>query len=286
MPDTIRIGGIEVLVLSDGVFRLDGGSMFGIVPRPLWEAERGTDEEGRVTLACNCFLILAGKTKILVDSGIGRKFDEKRRRIYALDGRTLPEELAAAGFSPRDVDFVVNTHLHMDHAGWNASPGGGDSGGLVPTFPNARYVVERRELYAAGHPTELNRRTYLPENWVPVANAGLFLVYDWKLDIVPGVTVFRTGGHTPGHACVMIRDGGRTAVAAGDLLPTSSHRRVPWATAYDMFPVETMDARRWLLREAARKRWLLLCDHEPEFKAFYLKEGAIPDRYEVEAARD
>ncbi len=281
MPDKISIGKFEILVLSDGIFRLDGGSMFGIVPRPLWEAEREPDGEGRVTLACNCFLILAGKTKILVDTGIGRKFDERRRRIYAMDGRTLVEDLAAAGFSPEDVDLVVNTHLHMDHSGWNASDGGG---ALAPTFPNAKYVVERRELYAAAHPTELNRRTYLPENWRPIAAAGRFLVYDWKIDLVPGVTVFRTGGHTPGHSCVMVRDGDRIAVAAGDLLPTSSHRRVPWATAYDMFPVETMEARRWLFRKAAMERWLLLCDHEPEMKAFYLKEGAVPGRYEIKAA--
>lgn len=268
----MKIGGFEMHLLTDGTFRLDGGAMFGIVPRPLWSRERPPDERGRILLACNCPLIRAGREVILVDCGMGRKWNEKQRDIYAVGaGPTLMDELAGAGVRPDQVTTVVNTHLHLDHAGWNTREDA--PGRFVPTFPNARHVIERRELLQATHPNELTRGTYLPPNFEPLMASGQFQEFDETIEICPGVLAFRTGGHTPGHCCVTIESGGRKVLFAAELLPTVSHRRLAWMMAYDLSSLEMLEAKRGLFSKAAREGWLVLPDHDPDVKALRLREG-------------
>ena len=220
-------GDFELHLLTDGEFKLDGGSMFGIVPKPLWSRERQADERNRVTLACHCPLIRAGKETILIDCGLGRKWNEKQRDIYAIDSRPrLIEELAAVGVKPQDVTILIHTHLHLDHAGWNTQLNA--RGELEPVFVNARHIGESRELEVARRPNELQRGTYLAENIAPIDAEKSWETFEDFCEPVKGISMFRTGGHTAGHCGVRIESGEKRALFIGEMMPTATHRNLPW----------------------------------------------------------
>ncbi|MCZ7644930.1 MAG: MBL fold metallo-hydrolase [Planctomycetota bacterium] len=269
----MQFGDLEILFLRDGAFKLDGGAMFGIVPKPLWQKEVTADERNRMVLSCNCPLIRTpGGENILIDCGLGRKWNEKQREIYAIsESPNLLEDLAAHGLKPGDVTILAHTHLHLDHCGWNTKLDA--NGKLVEVFPNARHVVERRELGPARKPNEIQRGTYLEPNIAPLDAAGRFEPFDERLELAPGVTLFRTGGHTIGHVCVRIESGGRKAIFIGEMMPTVAHRHLPWVMAYDLFPLETLEAKRALMKEAIRDDALVLLNHDPNHVAVKLKEG-------------
>lgn len=244
--------------------------MFGIVPKPLWTRERQADERNRMVLAAHCPLIKTGKHNILIDCGMGRKWNEKQRDIYAVDQRPqLIEELAGVGMKPSDITILVHSHLHLDHAGWNTQLN--VKGEIEPVFVNARHVVERRELDVAHRPNEIQRGTYLAENIIPIDGDSGWDMFDETCEVVPGVTLFRTGGHTAGHCAVRIESGNQKALFIGEMMPTTSHRHLPWIMAYDLFPLETLEVKRRLISECVRGNTLVLLNHDSEARAVRLK---------------
>jgi glyoxylase-like metal-dependent hydrolase (beta-lactamase superfamily II) len=256
----IALGEVRVHVLHDGLFALDGGAMFGVVPKVVWERTDPADEKNRVTLALNMALIETAGMRILVDTGMGDKWGERESRMYRIDrSRTLLGSLAELRLGPDDVDMVVNTHLHFDHAGGNTRS---VDGRIAPTFAKARYVVQKGEWHDATHPHERNKASYLEENLAPVAEAGQLDLVEGDAEVAPGVRVVRVGGHTAHHQIVVVEGGGRHLVIPTDLLPTTSHLPLPWVMGYDLFPVDTLEAKRRLLEQAAGEGWDMLFYHD------------------------
>ncbi len=266
----IRVGDLEIAPLLDGYFRLDGGAMFGVVPKPLWERRAPADARNRIALAMRPLLV-RGERLLMIDAGIGAKMDAKSVDIYAIDRRDLLEKsFARADVSPDDLHIVLASHLHFDHAGGFTSRDG--SGAVRPTFGRARYLVHRGEWEDATHPHERNRASYLPENFVPLQDVGVLEFYDDDETVVPGVRVRRSGGHTRWHQIVHLESGGRTAVFAADLIPTTAHVDVPWIMGYDLYPMETLAFKRAFVREAIEREYLIVFEHDPEVEAGYLRE--------------
>ena len=266
----MNFGNLELVPLFDGFLRLDGGAMFGVVPKPLWEKRAPADEKNRILLGMRPLLVRGDKTMI-VDAGIGGKMDPRSVEIYAIDrSRNLDHTLAEAGLEAADIDIVLASHLHFDHAGGFTAEGG--AGGLVPRFPKARYVVRTAEWEDATHPHERNRASYLQENFVPLSTAGVLDLVAGDEQIMPGVRVVRTGGHTMHHQIVMIESGGRTAVFAADLIPTVAHIDEPWIMGYDLYPMDTLAFKRRFVREAIEREYLIFFEHDPEVAAGYIRE--------------
>jgi glyoxylase-like metal-dependent hydrolase (beta-lactamase superfamily II) len=274
----VTFGDLELVSLSDGTFRLDGGAMFGVVPKPLWERRAPADERNRIRLGMRPLLV-RGETTLVIDAGVGGKMDEKNVEIYAIDrSRNLDHALADAGVARADVDIVLASHLHFDHAG-GFTVREGDR--LVPAFPRARFIVRTAEWEDATHPHERNRASYLAENFVPLADAG---VLDLRPDdgvIVPGVRVVRTGGHTMHHQIVLIESGGRTAVFAADLIPTAAHVDDPWIMGYDLYPMDTLAFKRRFIRDAIDREYLIFFEHDPTIAAGYIREERGKRRVEA-----
>jgi len=279
----MKLGDIEFHVLTDGTLRLDGGAMFGVIPRVMWERKMPPDDRNRITLAMNCPLIRAAGKWILVETGAGDKWDAKRRDIFAFEGQTrLLDQLLARGVAPEQIDFVINTHLHFDHCGWNTRL---VNEKVVPTFPNARYVLQRGELEHAKRPTERDRASYMDDNFLPVEAAGQFWLLEGETEVVPGVEVFRVPGHTRDMQCVRLRGGGKTAVFLADLVPTTAHLPLPWIMGFDLYPLTTLENKKKWIPQAAREEWLCLFAHDPQVKAAYLRErdaGYMPEPVKVD----
>jgi methylmalonyl-CoA epimerase len=267
---TIRVGDIEIVILSDGLFRLDGGAMFGVVPKTFWERKSPPDDRNRIQMCMNPLLVRGART-MLIDAGCGDKLSAKQAEIYALDRQfNLNHALAAAGTPPESIDIVLATHLHFDHAGGFTSRA--DDGTVRPRFPRAQYVIRRGEFDDAMNPNERTRGSYFLENYQPLADAGVLQLVDDDATIMPGVRVRRTGGHTMHHQIVMIESGGQTAVFAADLLPTAAHLPEVWVMGYDLFPLETLNFKRDFLREAVEREYLIIFEHDPEIAAGYIRE--------------
>jgi glyoxylase-like metal-dependent hydrolase (beta-lactamase superfamily II) len=257
---SFTVGAARVSVLHDGTIALDGGAMFGVVPRVVWEKGDPPDERNRVTLGLNVALIESGGKRVLVDTGMGDRWSEREVRMYGIDrSTTLIGGLRARGLAPEDIDVVVNTHLHFDHAGGNTRREGD---GVVPTFPRARYVVQRGEWEDARHPHERSRASYREDDFVPVAEADQLDLIDGETEVVPGVRAVPVGGHTTHHQMVVVESGGETLVVPTDLLPTASHLPLPFVMGYDLFPVATLEAKRQLLHAAAEHGWRILFYHD------------------------
>ena len=266
----MRLGDLEFLVLNDGTLRLDGGAMFGVIPKPMWEKKSRADERNRVLLAMNCLLIRAAGKTILVETGSGDKWDAKKRDIYALEGSPrFPDQLAAHGVKPENVDIVINTHLHFDHCGWNTRIVNGNA---RPTFPNARYVVQKKDFEHARNPTERDRASFLLENYMPVEEAGQWWLLEGDQEIAPGVSVFLVPGHTHAMQCVKLEGGGKTAVFLADLVPTTAHLPLAWIMGFDLFPLTTLENKKKWLPQIAKNGWLVLFAHDPVVRGAYLRE--------------
>lgn len=273
-PKPVSVGRFQVFQLSDGTFKLDGGAMFGVVPRALWERSDPPDERNRIPLALGCLLIRTPTGKnVLVDTGLSSKYDANKKfnSLYVVERRsTLREALKELGVPPGDVHYVINTHLHFDHAGGDTEFGA--EGKPVPQFPKARYVVQKEEWEDAQAPHERNRASYLPENFEPLDDHKVLELVHGEFELEPGLKVLRSGGHTRGHQCVMIESEGQKAIFFGDLIPTMSHVPLPWIMAYDLYPVHTLEAKRELLGKAVAEKWILLFQHDPRQRAGTLVE--------------
>jgi glyoxylase-like metal-dependent hydrolase (beta-lactamase superfamily II) len=260
----MKVGRYEVHLLSDGLFRLDGGAMYGTVPKSLWCRHEQPDEANRIPLALGALLIRTPSGKnVLVDTGLSSKYekDPKFTRIYCVDrSTTLRDELKARGLQASDIDLVINTHLHFDHAGGDTEYD--EAGKLRPQFPKARYLVQKPEWEDATRPHERNAASYLQENFAPLDDSGALMLVEGEYEVEPGLEVLRTGGHTRGHQVVQIRSEGQVAVYLGDLIPTRAHVPLPYIMGYDLYPVDTLEAKRTLLKRAAAEGWTALFQHD------------------------
>ncbi len=259
------VGGITVHALEAGLQRLDGGAMFGVVPRPLWEKRIRPDERHRIPLALRCLLVEAPEALILVDTGVGNKEEEKFRDIYGIQNPGTPTRLEdgirAAGFEPDQIDLVVLTHLHFDHAGGATRLR--DDGEIVPAFPEARYVVQGTELEFAGRRNERIQASYLPRNFQAVTDADLWDLVDGETELTRGVRLIPTPGHTPHHQSVLLESDGETACYLADVCPTTAHVPLPWIMGYDLEPLVTLESKRTLWARARNESWLLIFEHDP-----------------------
>ncbi len=267
-----EVGRFKLYSLDAGVQRLDGGAMFGVVPRPLWEKKFTPDERNRIPLAMRPLLVETGDELVLIDTGAGNKEDEKFRGIYGLENEgeptALEDSIREAGFQPSDVTLVINTHLHFDHAGGDTV--GLPDGEVVPAFPDTRHVVQQAEWEFAHLQNERIKASYLEHNFAPVDEAGLFDRADGPTEIVPGVSLLPTPGHTPGHQSILIESEGESALYLGDLIPTSAHLPLPWIMGYDVEPLVTLETKRRVLERVARERTLLVFEHDPNIAWGYL----------------
>ena len=264
------LGDLEITPLVDARFRLDGGAMFGVVPKPLWQKRAPADDRNRIGMAMRPLLV-RGERLMIVDAGIGDKFDAKFADIYGIDrAAPLAQSLAKAGARTDAVEIVLATHLHFDHAGGLTVR---DADGTIrPQFPSARYVIDRGEWHDAMHATERNRASYIVENFAALEPAGCVDFTEGDAQVMAGVRVRRTGGHTRRHQIVYFESGGKTAVFVADLIPTAAHIDLPWIMAYDLFPMETLAFKRQFLREAIDHEYLIFFEHDPNIAAGYIRE--------------
>ena len=258
-----QIGDVKVYLLRDSVYWTDAGAIFGIVPKPIWSRHAKPDRRGRVPLAVNCYLIQTKRQNILADAGLGNKLNAKWRDIYAVkkDG-VLVDELAKIGLAPREVDVVILTHLHFDHAGGATTTD--EEGVLRITFPKATYFVQRRDWADATHPNERTRGGYQPEDFLPLREAGRLRLLDGDHFVNKNVSIVVTGGHTTAHQVVRVASRRRVGYFPGDIIPTAAYVQPAYATAYDIHPLTTLEAKKTLLRRAARRQALLFLPHETD----------------------
>lgn len=270
------VGHLQCHAIEAGRQHLDGGAMFGVVPRPLWTRHATPDERNRIPLALRCLLVDHPEGLVLVDTGMGNKDDARFREIYGVvnagtRGATMLEDgLAELGVDPRDIRWVINTHLHFDHAGGNTVL---VDRRVVLAFPEATYLVQRGELDYARHTNERTRASYLPPNFEPIAEAGRWQLVEGDTELLPGITSRVTPGHVPWHQCVVLSSAGETAVFVADLIATTAHLPLAWIMGYDVEPLRTLESKRSLLNDAVAGGWRLLFEHDPGVVSGMVRAG-------------
>lgn len=278
LVQTRKLGGLTIHAIQAGGQKLDGGAMFGVVPKPLWERRIPADERNRIQLGMRCLLVEHPSGLVLIDTGAGNKEDEKFLDIYGIDnagagGRTsLEDGLAQLGVTTDDIAIVINTHLHFDHAGGNTYRD--ERGALQITFPKARYIVKRGEYDYATHPNERTAASYFERNFEPIVKARRFEFVIREKEIVRGIRVVPTPGHTPFHQSVLIESGGERAFYLADMCPTSAHLPLPWIMGYDVEPLVTLETKRRIFRQALDEDWLLIFEHDATVPWGYLERDA------------
>ncbi len=262
----MQLGDFTLRWFSDGIYKLDGGAMFGVVPKVVWTRKYPVDEDNFIPLALNAVLIETPQAKILIDTGYGTKLTPKQVAMFRLERPpTLLESLAAGGVHPEDIDFVVYSHMHHDHA--SGATQRDASGAVRPTFPRAKHVMQRLEWEEAKNPNIRSAHAYWEENWAVLEADGLLMPVDGDVELVEGVRLIPTGGHTRGHQAVLVSSQGQTAMHMGDLLPTHAHINPLWVMAYDDYPMDSIAAKeKWIGRAKAEGWWLTLY-HDPEILA-------------------
>jgi len=253
------LGDFELTLVSDGGYFLDGGAMFGVVPKVMWDKKFKADELNRLRLSCNTLVVRTGDKNVLIETGIGPKLGEKQLKIYENEARLL-KSLEEAKIAPDEIDIVINTHLHFDHCGWNTYY---KAGRAVPTFPSARYYAQRGEWLHAQEQHERDRISYISDNYNPLIESGQMQLLEGDGEICPGFSVRVLAGHTRNHQSVIIRSGGKTACYIGDLIPTAAHLPPTWVMGYDLFPLECIDNRHKFYDEAVPQRWMCVFTHDP-----------------------
>jgi glyoxylase-like metal-dependent hydrolase (beta-lactamase superfamily II) len=263
------LGDIDVRHIHGGNFYLDGGAMFGVVPKPLWEKKSSPDLRNRIRLAASSLLVRAANKNILIETGNGTKWTPKLRDIYGVqEGDPLIDNLAASGVRPDQIDLVVNTHLHFDHAGGNTRL---INDKAVPTFPNAQYIVQAAEIAHATNPTERDRASYFEENFLPIQQSGQWHAISGDKEILPGISAIRIPGHNADIQAIKLT-GGKTIFFVADLFPTRHHLALPWIMAYDLYPLQTLETKRKWLQTIVQEGWIVVFGHDPDIPAVTLHE--------------
>lgn len=259
--DRITIGDVEIVRLLDGTFRLDGGAMFGVVPRTLWSKRATPDAENRITLGLNCYLVRTPEATLVLDTGIGPDVDRRHAEFYSVEREPgLIGALAEMGLGPADVDLVVNSHLHFDHCGGNTVRTA--DGTWAPGFPNARYVVQRGEWEQALHPVDRDKPSYAPARLKALADGDRLSLVEGDAPLAKGVEAVVVAGHTAHHQGVRVTSGGRTFFYLADAVPTAAHIDLPYIMSYDLYPVDTYNAKKALLPRAEAEGWIVAFAHD------------------------
>ena len=271
----MRLGRAELDLISDGTFRMDGGTVYGVVPKAIWGQLQPADRKNRIEVGLNCLLIRTGGKNVLVDTGLGTKHGARARRIFAMKAGKLVSNLARIGLQPADIDLVVLTHLHFDHVGGCTQYNRQNQ--LEPVFPRAIHLVQRQDWIEATETNERTRPAYVPEDFLPLEEARQLELLDGDAELLPGLWVRRTGGHTAGHQIVHIESEGQQAACMGDVVPTLYQLPVHYMTSFEMFPLETVETKRRWLGQAEQERWLLIFGHGTGQKAGRIvrREGRI-----------
>lgn len=268
----MQFGNYRVEIIPDTEFRLDGGAMFGVVPRNLWSRVCPPDEQNRIRMNMNCLFVETASERILIETGIGEKWSPKHSAMYGISReKSLADSLQSkTGFGPEAITIVINTHLHFDHAGGNTTLN--QDGQAVPAFPNARYFVSQAEYEHAEKPSERDRASYLPDNWRPVYENGQLELQPANYEVVPGLRMETHAGHNRSMQCWRLQQQDQTLFGFADLVPMRAHVQLSWIMGYDLFPVETLEAKKRLLPQAVREGWGCLFYHEPEAAIYRLVE--------------
>ena len=267
----MKIANYEIYPIETGRFALDGGAMFGVVPKVMWSKTNPPDERNRITLAARAMLIIGNGKKILVDNGNGSKFTDKLIDIYRLDNSVydLNKSLAAHHLTTDDITDVILTHLHFDHAGGSTKR---ENGKLVPTFKNARYYVQNAHWEQAMHPTEKDRGSFMPDDYLPLKEHGVLEFVEGEYEIFPNIHLVLVNGHTTAQQLIKITDGNSTLLYCCDLFPTTSHIPLPYIMAYDLRPLTTLEDKRRILHAATEHNWILFFEHDPDTAAGTVKK--------------
>ena len=279
----MKVGNYTLYSIETSQFSLDGGAMFGIIPKTLWEKEAPADEYNRIQMVTRSLLVVSNERKIIIDTGNGDKWDDKNRSRYNidLDKINLSSSLEKYGFIPADITDVFCTHLHFDHAGGNTSI---EDGKIVPTFPNATYWIHQDNWDLANSPSEKDRGSYLAENWSVLAENGMIEYVTDREEFLPGIEIMLTYGHTIGMMHPLIKDGNNTVFYAADIFPMAAHVPLAWVMAYDLNPVQTIKEKRSLLPTMVDKNWIVFFEQDPlrqagkvtmDGKHYRLKEAVI-----------
>jgi len=279
----MKVGKYTLYSIETSRFGLDGGAMFGIIPKILWEKEAPADEYNRIQMVTRSLLLVSDERKIIIDTGNGDKWDDKAISRYNidLDAINLSSSLAKYGFIPADITDVFCTHLHFDHAGGNTTI---EDGKIVPTFPNATYWIHRDNWDLANSPSEKDRGSYLAENWAVLAENGMIEYVTDREGFIPGIEIMLTYGHTTGMMHPLIKDGDNTVFYAADIFPMAAHVPLTWVMAYDLNPVQTIKEKRSLLPRMVEENWTVFFEHDPlrqagrvtmDGKHYRLKEAVI-----------
>ncbi len=258
MFQRLSFGDFELIAVSDGIYHLDGGAFFGVVPKVMWSKKLPADERNLVASGLNSVVIRTEEHTILVETGIGNKLSDRMAQIYGQPAKLL-SNLDAAGISPDDIDIVINSHLHFDHCGWNTVKLGNR---IVPTFPTAKYYVQKGEWEHA-HQNQRDSVSYFTENYDPLVESGKMNLLPGDQQIAPGVSVQVFPGHTRDLQAVLIQSGGKTACYISDLIPTSAHVELNWGMGFDLYPLETIESRKRYYARALPGKWLTIFTHDP-----------------------
>jgi glyoxylase-like metal-dependent hydrolase (beta-lactamase superfamily II) len=259
----MEAGNIEITPIEYGRFKLDGGAMFGVVPKPLWERVALPDDENRIDMATRGMLIRAGARKILVDTGIGDKMSEKLNRIYAVDFSrfSLENSLKQVGLSYEDITDVILTHLHFDHTGGSTRID--DDENIIPTFPNATYWLQRQQYDWALSPSDRDRASFMPVNYVPLYEKGCLELLEGERELFPGISVIPVHGHTFGQQLIKVADGSEAVLFCADLCPTAAHIPLPYIMGYDLQPLVTLEEKKNILPRVVEEEWTVFFEHDP-----------------------
>ena len=265
----LKLGDFELFFLRDGEFWLDGGGYFGIVPKVIWSNLVTPDELNRVKLNSNPLLVKTDKHNVLIDPGLGNKYSVKQKKIFKISYEPSIEKcLNEIGMTADDIDIVVATHLHFDHVGGCTKI---ENEKIVPTYKNAIHYFQKNEWEDATHPNQRTKGTYYLENYVPLMEAGLVKLVEGNVEIISGISVEVTGGHTKYHQIVFAKSKGETAVYFGGILSAVTHIKIPYTMGFDLYPVDIMKKRQELYQRAIKENWLVCLEHDPENRAGYFK---------------
>ena len=267
MPARKTLGNFELTALSDGIYYLDGGAFFGVVPKTLWSRKVSVDENNRVPTGLNSVLVRTGEKNVLIETGIGNKLSDRMAQIFGQPEQLLAS-LSSAGVSPDDIDVVINSHLHFDHCGWNTLR---SAGRIKPTFPKATYYVQEGEWKHA-HENQRDGVSYMTENYDPLVESGQMRLLKGDCEILPGISVEIFPGHTRDMHAVILQSEGQTACYISDLIPTSAHLDLNWVMSFDLYPLETIESRKRFYSRAIPEKWLTMFTHDPKIPWAYLEQ--------------